>query len=267
MASILRAMTLHPCVFCGAPPPLTKEHVIGKWIAKYTPKQGTYELIQQDANGQTRRIHGRTISQYQPKIVCGKCNWGWMSDLEGRAETILGPMIKPHREGEVHVRMTVAQQRVVAAWATKVALLIPYTSPTPDPASPHHLAQLYRHKRPPRSFAVWIGTYAGTGAYHAFARNRVRWVRLRSERGRNGEGAGHLVCFHVGHVIFVVFAGATWRPYTADAPRAAINGGMPRLWPSTRRIVEWPTPLILNREGFDRLPSIFPWLPGGSRGT
>ena len=230
------------------------------------PKGGVYELIQQEPDGKTRNMHSRGLGQYEPKIVCGKCNSGWMSDLESSAERVLGPIMRPHLQGQVHVRRTVAQHRIAATWAAKVALLVvPYASQVPRPAPDSHLSHLYRHKRPPRSFAIWLGTFAGGKniSIHSFSSNRVRWYRQNRgpDGGRVGEGIGQLITFYIGHAMFVVLAGQMWRPYTARGPRAVFNGGMPRIWPSPRAAVEWPTATVLDRAAFDRLPHFFPWLP------
>lgn len=76
-ASILPGMTRSSaCIFCGRTP-LTKEHVLGKWVSKYMPKGGVYELIQKEPDGKTRNMHSRQPGLYEPKIVCGKCNHGY----------------------------------------------------------------------------------------------------------------------------------------------------------------------------------------------
>jgi len=230
-----RSKSRKVCIF-GDGRTATKEDVLGKWTAKYLPKKGSYVLVDQ---GQTPTARSRTAGSlaaiYRPRIVCSQCNNTWMSQLEQRAESAgLGFMIRPHKQGDVQLTLDPQQQSAIATWASKVALLTPYLYRVPQFVWVQHLAAFHKATRPPDDFAVWLGTYGGTGPYFSIHPGRVNNVPI----------PGNFTTFHLGHVVFQVFQGEGGSPYTSRSPDVAVRAGGPvllRLWPPRDREIEWPT--------------------------
>jgi hypothetical protein len=223
--------------------------VLGKWTAKYLPTDGTYVLIHGDGDSSKARTAGSLAAIYRPRIVCGECNSTWMSQIEQRAEDAgLGIMIRPQR-GETTLNLDLRQQRAIATWAGKVALLTPYLYMRSDWVLGEHLAAFHRTDRPPSTFAVWLGAYAGTGPYCSIQPSRIAGVPI----------PGRMVTFYVGHAFFQVFLGEGGSPYSARSPDIT-SGGFPvvlRLWPPRDASITWPT-LAMDRALVNRLGGFAP---------
>lgn len=111
----------HLCIFCGRRVD-SDEHVWPQWLLRLSKKWPSENRRMQatrlDRRGtrQTWNIDHPTIVT---KVVCKtKCNSGWMSDLEERAERVLTPLI----DGRKTI-LTVEQQITVAAWMIKCAMV------------------------------------------------------------------------------------------------------------------------------------------------
>ena len=91
------------CVFCGGSP-LSKEHLWPDWIKGIVPRSGipkhvvtfteteghkSKKLISKDE----RKIFQGYMGNKQLKIVCEKCNNGWMSKIETESKEVLTSLI------------------------------------------------------------------------------------------------------------------------------------------------------------------------------
>ena len=56
--------------------------------------------------------------EFTTRMVCRKCNNGWMADLESEAIPVLSPMFDGN-----HVQLSEDQQRLLSVWITKMALI------------------------------------------------------------------------------------------------------------------------------------------------
>jgi hypothetical protein len=114
------SVTPKNCAFCGAPAPLTGEHVFAEWLAPYLPKLGssghTVSNTLRAVDGANLKIHsdnyssrkgdlyrkGRPMKNQTLKIVCERCNSGWMSLLQDQVPSDqppegLGNLISQYR--------------------------------------------------------------------------------------------------------------------------------------------------------------------------
>ena len=98
------------CIFCNNPSG-SREHVWPKWLLE-RKDLGPFRL--KIGNGQEKVID----VELQVKTVCGKCNNGWMSDLEAEAKPILEQMFddKP-------ISLDQKQQEIIARWLMKTAMV------------------------------------------------------------------------------------------------------------------------------------------------
>jgi hypothetical protein len=240
------------CILCGSPG-ATEEHILAEWTKKYLPSQGTYELVRTGIGGTHRKTAGQ-LAMVKPRILCRACNERLGREVEERAEAAgLGLMIKPS-DGTTTYRLTVEDQRAIATWATKVALFEPYMRVPASSADPRHLADFNTHLRPPQSFAVWLGTYAGKGAYSKLVRRdtQIKVTKTHPPTIYPGE----VFTFYVGHALFQVFVGKTTRPHTSRSPDP-LQGVMRRIWPPRPSAISWPAHLV-NAEGFEFLTHVVP---------
>ncbi len=86
-------MEAESCILCGAPPPLTAEHIWPDWYNRQQPNL-RYELESEIDGGETKRRKTQALN-LKPRVLClaNKCNGTWGSRLEENVKPILTPMI------------------------------------------------------------------------------------------------------------------------------------------------------------------------------
>ena len=133
----------NPCVFCGDDSArLTDEHVFADWITDFYAERvgklpyGTVEMG--TSSGELRQF--RTVPfQQVVKIVCAKCNNGWMGSLENRVKPYLSKMLVGQNS-----RLRANAQRDLARWCVKTVMVMEHFNPK-DPLIPKaHYRDLYQ---------------------------------------------------------------------------------------------------------------------------
>lgn len=106
---------MRQCVFCGATP-VTREHVIPEWIANYLSVNHMTVNVTDDAGRRT----WTTVESFNfvARIVCARCNGGWMAELENNARPLLLPLF----DG-TEVVLSIQEQGVIARWLWKTAVV------------------------------------------------------------------------------------------------------------------------------------------------
>jgi hypothetical protein len=112
------------CIFCGSTE-MSAEHLYPDWLRQLYPvskksRHSTLNVSIRDETSATpgvsksQRSHPRAINQIKAKVVCRKCNTGWMSRLESDAKPILKSLIAGER-----TILTAREHKVLACWAAK----------------------------------------------------------------------------------------------------------------------------------------------------
>src|SRR5690554_6219251 len=106
-----------PCLFCGSTGPMSREHVMPRWMAKLFPDLAEVDYIRAfQASGGDEAEHtrpGRPFDQ-TVKDFCVDCNTGWMARLEVAAAPILTPLVMDEPRS-----LSALDQETLAIWATK----------------------------------------------------------------------------------------------------------------------------------------------------
>jgi hypothetical protein len=160
-----------------------------------------------------------------------------MHELEDACIPILTPMIR--LEG-VPATVTVPQQRVLAFWAMKTALMLEFVNGG-DRVPKEHYEWLYAHREarelPPGCF-VWLAGYA--------AETRLAWSRpkqlILTGLVSGSRRYGYLLTFTVGHLVAQVGYFGAGDEMQIEGPFEVANQIWPILGPQT-----WP----LNRHIYD----------------
>ena len=84
------------CAFCPATSDITREHIWDKWLVE-TLGPGKFTMVRKEIDGQIRKWQKATLD-WETKVVCRKCNSGWMSDLVNQNKLIAKDMILTGRE-------------------------------------------------------------------------------------------------------------------------------------------------------------------------
>ena len=152
------------CAFCGSEePPRGGEHVFPHWLSTIGLDMPRVEYFAGRLNRTPRRW---TSKPFTAKVgaVCDSCNGGWMSALESRAKPVLTPLI----HGETR-ELTQGDQRLVAAWTFKTALVAMLSSSDAERAQGHGVPReeyeaLFASKEAPEPLPYsryWCGQYVG----------------------------------------------------------------------------------------------------------
>src|SRR6266705_4313835 len=113
------------CIFCGGGN--SKEHIVAEWLIRDCDLYKTkfrMGFSQENARGEMDSIsQPEPLSGFYTIDVCGTCNNGWMSELEGKAKKILCPLLQitwPTNDKELFQSLFL-HSGVIARWLLKTA--------------------------------------------------------------------------------------------------------------------------------------------------
>ena len=233
---------------CGRKGPESKEHVIGRWASRAL-ETDSHQVVSRHEGQFIRQDTGLQITL---KGVCAACNSGWMSHLE----RTVGPWLTPAVLGE-QIALATPQQRIVAFWATKTALLYELAVRKvrgPMPFPPRALVWLYSHRaerRPPPGTQIWLGR-ADPQHDHDPERATISSSISSSLRGgpdtADDTGVHYLMTFRVGWLLVQVSGqdfsesggGIRGRGLSFVQPPAEIEPFQVQIWPDPPPVVIWP---------------------------
>lgn len=210
------------CVFCGGDGALTREHVLPTWIHDVLEIAGPMKHFV----GQQQKREAKKLD-VTLRAVCSSCNTGWLSTLEGRTRSVLGPAMKG-----APVSLSPADQALAAAWAVKTSLLLELAQRHERgrgfaPAS--HFQYLNDHHSAPPDSMVWVGGVDAQGKDIAFSRAVV-------VAGDHDVEAGYLAVVAVGYLVLVAFGWAADMPELGPVPTptvpAHLQPALLQIWPS-----------------------------------
>lgn len=83
---------MHQCAFCpNGAIELTGEHLWGDWLNDVIPIE-KYRMIRTEKDGTVRTWRTNLLNE-KFKVVCDRCNSGWMSELESRTKQFASGMV------------------------------------------------------------------------------------------------------------------------------------------------------------------------------
>lgn len=237
-------MAQRECLFCNVGKPLTKEHVLPRWMHRSLNIRGPIKY--ESESGAERTSLNLDI---QVRAVCKGCNEGWMHDLERAARAIFIPAFQRQP-----IVLNVGEQQVVSTWAVKTWLLAEYALARDRAGglhSPVILHYLWQHRHPPPEMTVRIGTVNAL-------RKRVATLRSTFVYAVDQEGpVGGLGILTIADLIFHLYC-----PVLKEGlpPHHLIPGPeqgpyLSKIWPHEVEEVRWPTTSILS---LDSLPNLLP---------
>jgi hypothetical protein len=243
-------------MFCGGRP-LTKEHVIPKWLSTVVIPERQFIVI--DGVRTTigkEPIVARRVNRYidfLARQVCGPCNNGWMADLEAKVQPLLTPMI--HGDARTLSR---DDQGLLAAWATKTALVFQYELGSKEPSPERRRRWMYMHRLPTPDSAVWIAAYGGDASITAVIANQIRSDRYSSEQPPEAQRPDtQFMTLSIGRfVVQVLFMIEDGRMHLRVPP--AFQPHVIPVWPRVQGVsdvVDWPPPLM-NDEQLDAFENL-----------
>ncbi len=216
------------CIFCGSAP-CSREHAWPRWIldAYATPP---CVLV---TRGSSRPYQSDSIEVVLNR-VCEACNGGWMSDLESAAKPVVWRMI----QGEA-VTLSEADQRVVASWGCKTAMVFEHTLPvSPYWRTDEREAFRTSPRCPPGDTTILTAAY--TGRSLAAIRGGAGGVGGLSSGKTTAPGTRASIC--IGQLLLQVASNR----YTELTGRACLMWPPPfarkadQIWPVVHASFQWP---------------------------
>jgi hypothetical protein len=223
-----RAVT---CVFCGRGP-TTKEHALPRWIRESFPR-GEITHAYEHPSGERREWRSTDVA-LEVGAVCGNCNHGWMSALEGAVKPTLERMFRGER-----VRMSAGQSRDVATWALKTTLMLQLAEPEYARIVQRELyGELFRRRDPGPDVQVW----AAANSFGGGVATGVRGLEVATPAGGPVPTWASALC--LAHLILILFdAGPPGvRPVEVAGP---LLNALVGIWPPSTTVT-WPPPARLD---------------------
>jgi hypothetical protein len=240
-SNLLMART---CVFCKGTP-VTNEHVWPEWagalLRTISSDPRPFRLGGLGKGWQTAKFDSKV------KRVCGKCNNEWMSELEGRAQPILTPMILGQQRAII---LSPADQQILARWAFKTALMSEFASPKQE-VGIRTYEGFYQHRRPPDQCVIWTAAYSTTTTAARVHRLLITLGTVDTKKDdaiTAQDSPGIVITFNLFKVIFQVALYEGARRTTLPDSHSLVQ----RIWPVDGPLV-WPAKgNALSHEAFER---------------
>jgi hypothetical protein len=229
-----------PCVYCGATR-TTKEHVWPKWLRKILPDY-TKTTYTHQRGDEPPRVWEDVAAAITVGVVCGDCNHGWMNDLENAARPLLEPMIAGRR-----TTLDKPEQRALAAWGIKTAMMLEQTNPATASIPASHYAFLHEHKEPPSTTFAWL---AATDAKKYTVFYHGHGLDLHIDHQEVPSAEGYVATIAIRHLALQIIG--TQIEDAEFEQTGALGSAVSQIWPF-RRSFRWPVGLILDPTGLDAL--------------
>ncbi len=217
---------------------MTGEHVFPQWISRAFAPYFPYYKAVRTFGGVSQRPRYPSKLDAQAREVCGpNCNSGWMSRLEERMQPLLTPLML----GEDHRLLSIEDQRLIAVWATKTALMISLIGQKSGPGEVHrvsdeHYRRFYERREP--LGLVFLAAYEGPTPTW-FGQSDF-WVR----KDNPALAEGYCLTTQIGCLVFQIINGHGLQD--ADIrPDVGSRGNVIKIWPSTG-MKRWPPLFALN---------------------
>ena len=168
------------CIFCGGTP-LSAEHVWPKWISRVMPSMS---VVSCHSSAEAVRVHSRLPYHFSPvtkgkqtrpgpltsrklRVVCKKCNNGWMSALQQAARPLLLKLMT-NREWTA---VDNSDETTLLKWMTMFGIVAEHLNPTRVTTSEIERNLFFKSESPLSNWAAWIGFYDNDALGAADARH------------------------------------------------------------------------------------------------
>lgn len=144
------------CIFCGRPG-LSKEHIFGDWLKYHIPLDMLqHTLVHHDGLDRLRRetTHNGDLFSRKVRVVCRKCNSGWMSKIQNDGKSVLVPLMR----GDTPIIDRPAQLKL-ATWLTMVTMTAQYIRWEARSIPPSEFRAFYEKPSPINGWLILFGRF------------------------------------------------------------------------------------------------------------
>lgn len=149
------------CIFCNSPGKLSKEHLWSSWLHDLLPKPGngkngseviTYQWKKHINTQKQERQGNLTTKKF--RVVCQKCNNGWMSKLENEVKPILTDIITYKK-----ITLDTNSKEVLARWIALKSMVGEQSQKEARTTPSSDLLDFNFHKRIPKYYEIYIAKH------------------------------------------------------------------------------------------------------------
>jgi len=238
------------CGFCGDAG-VTKEHLRPKWLIEVilsSRAMGGMKSFQMELErgGETSSFKNPTL-QMTVGMPCGRCNGGWMSELESVVKPSMTDMVY---QGEKTL-LDEERKRSLIRWIVKFAMVNEFTgAPNEEKYFTEDERRAFKERfEIPSNLWIWLGRYDGPRPAHAL-----------QYRGKAGLGAVPQVYSLTATANFLVMQVFAYRDSADDLsrfPRATKSERLIQLYPLQDSLIVWPPPVTIDDDALVPLDNRF----------
>jgi hypothetical protein len=230
---------------------MSEEHTWPVWMHPFLPKfefpikDLAYIALYPPTKTAVRKSRSRQGHVYSEtfKVVCRRCNNGWMGDIEAAAKPVLIPLVCGQRTS-----LFKNARRTLAKWVTLKAMVIDSAHATDAVISESERDAFFRNRTIPATFRIWIFHHNCQKWYGGLQHIPLRAIDHSQNRkfapGNNLEtttiGFGHLL-------VYIFNSLHSHINFNPGAKRRSL-----RLWPLRSDAIAWP-PMMLSDAEVDRV--------------
>lgn len=160
------------CIFCGSNKRPTREHIYADWMKAYLPRIGdrTIHVVKHGPESLKKGRMNRPGDFFSQKlrVVCDKCNNGWMSVLQKKSKPILVPLLLGDWS---KCRRT--DLKILAQWTVMFVMVSQYIDPATAVIPFDVRERFMTDKAVPRNWRIWLGLVDFGSGVHPGQRNHM----------------------------------------------------------------------------------------------
>lgn len=237
------------CIFCQKDGKLSKEHIWPDWYRSYAKPKSTDSYINEIHVGEGKKPstliekierNGNLIT-LKLRVVCEKCNNGWMSELENKVKCLLIPIIN-----EKTINIDTKAQRILSEWITMKTLVAEHFQAETIVTLSNDINKFYKTREIPRYFRIYIGKHNNPcqTAYmrhtHTFSSPERVFKQPMYNRQRNTQ----TILLLFGPLIIYVIA---CREIDLRIWKFFKLGGLLTIFPTRKNLIKWKKVEVLNQ--------------------
>jgi hypothetical protein len=205
----------------------------------------------------TKKISGDPKSR-KLRIVCGKCNNGWMSELQNTTKPILVPLMQGQQ-----IILSEQRQRLLATWVAMTVICAEYLAPLSVSIPVTERRWLFTNRTPPHTMRIWIGNFDRQNWKANWAHNSLR-ISDNEERFPwtvNPDGTPRPNTQTTTYVAGKFYIHAFTCPFPEILGSRKLTGPVHRqlmqIWPIEHSLVAWRLPVLTDRQADTLAAHIF----------
>lgn len=246
------------CIFCGGFG-LSKEHVLPNWLRQKFPRLPTDTHtfgVLSHPDGQAPTIHRKRgqgqLGSKKVRVVCKKCNNGWLAEMEDVTKPILDPLVSPG----FRQTLSVKEQETLATWIAKTTMTAEYLIKDQPAIKQAERERFKLTKKPADYWQIWISSYIGTKWRKGGIFHHGLGLYIHPEPIRVGIRNTQYTVFGLGRILCVSVS-STAHGWLAMNLNDQLKLATRQVWPPVGHDILWPSDRSLNDDGVERLASAF----------